>query len=129
MHLARTHDIHGPHGRLSLKTIQKFFPLLKKRQWAKAEKNLKLTVKKIEEDEWVKGYIHALNGMVAALKVSYSSPQPYIVKLKEYSSKKLQEVKDMFTELSDTLDNKNTFDAAYFQAWEDFTHYVLRAQN
>ncbi|MGD9130438.1 MAG: hypothetical protein PVH73_02555 [Candidatus Bathyarchaeota archaeon] len=112
-----------------MKTIQKFFPLLKKRQWAKAEKNLKLTVKKIEEDEWVKGYIHALNGMVAALKVSYSSPQPYIVKLKEYSSKKLQEVKDMFTELSDTLDNKNTFDAAYFQAWEDFTHYVLRAQN
>jgi hypothetical protein len=129
VHLARTHDIHGPHGRLSLKTIQKFFPLLKKRQWAKAEKFLKQTVKKIEEDEWVKGYTHALNGMIKALKATYSPPQPYIVKLKEFSSKRLQEVKDTFTELSDTLDNKNTFDAAYFQAWEDFTQYALRAKD
>jgi hypothetical protein len=129
VHLARTHDIHGPHGRLSLKTIQKFFPLLKKRQWAKAEKFLKQTVKKIGEDEWVKGYIHALNGMITALKATYSPPQPYIVKLKEFSSKRLQEVKDVFTELSDTLDNKNTFDAAYFQAWEDFTQYALRAKD
>ena len=129
VHLARTHNIRGPHGRLSLKTVQTFFPLLKKRQWAKAEKILELAVKKIEEDEWVKGYIHALNGMIAALKISYSPPQPYIVKLKEFSSKKLQEVKDMFNELSDTLDDKNAFDAAYFQAWEDFTQYALRAQD
>jgi hypothetical protein len=128
VHLARTHDIHGPHGRLSLKTIQEFFPLLKKRQWTKAENLLKKTVKKVGEDEWVKGYIHALNGMIAALKVSYSPPQPYIVKLKEFSSQKLKEVKDMFTGLSDTLDDKNEFDAAYFQAWEDFTQYALRAQ-
>jgi hypothetical protein len=129
VHLARTHNIHGPHGRLSLKTIQKFFPLLKKRQWAKAEKFLKLTLKKMGEDEWVKGYIHALNGMITALKVTYSPPQPYIVKLKEFSNKKLQEIKNKFTELSDTLDNKNTFDAAYFQAWEDFTQYALRAKD
>jgi len=129
VHLTRTHDIHGPHGRLSLEAIQKFFPLLKKRRWAKAEKFLKLAVKKIGEDEWVKGYIYALNGMIAALKVTYSPPQPYIVKLNEFSSKKLQEVKDSFTELSYTLDNKNEFDAAYFQAWEDFTQYVLRAKD
>lgn len=112
-----------------MKVIQEFFPLLKKRQWAKAEKILKLTLKKIEEDEWVNGYIHALNGMIAALKVAYSPPQPYVVKLKEFSSKKLQEVKDTFTTLSDTLANKNTFDAAYFRAWEDFTQYVLHAKD
>jgi len=97
-----------------LKTIQEFFPLLKKRRWAKAEKNLKLTVKKIGEDEWIKGYIHALNGMITALKVSYSPPQPYFVKLEELDNKKLQEVKDMFNELSNTLDGKSAFDAAYF---------------
>jgi hypothetical protein len=129
VHLARAHDIHGSHGRLSLKTFQKFFPLLKKRQWAKAEKFLKLTMKRIEEDEWVKGYIYALNGMITALKVTYSPPQPYIVKLKEFSSKRLQEIKNLFNELSDTLDDKNTFDAAYFKAWEDFTQYTLHAQD
>lgn len=128
MHLSRTHDIQGPHGRLSLKVIQKFFPLLKKRQWAKAEKFLKLAVKKIDEDDWVKGYIHALNGMINALKAPYSPPQPYIVKLKEFNSGKLQEAKDVFTELSNTLNSKNEFDAAYFSAWEDFTHYSLRTK-
>jgi hypothetical protein len=129
LHLARTHNIHGAHGRFSLKTIQKFFPLLKKRQWAKAEKFLKSNIKRFEEDDWIKGYTHALNGMITALKVTYSPPQPFIVKLKEFSTKKLQEVKEMFTELSNALDNKNTFDSAYFQAWEDFTQYVLRTQD
>jgi hypothetical protein len=128
-HLARTHDIHGPHGRLSLKTIQKFFPLLEKRRWAKAEKFLKLTVKKIGEDKWIKGYIHALNGMITALRVTYSPPQPYIVKLEEFDNKKLQEVKDMFNELSNTLNSKNAFDAAYFQAWDDFIHYGLHTED
>lgn len=129
VHLARTHDIHGLHGRLSLRAIRKFFPLLRKRQWAKAEKILKLAVKNIEEDQWIKGYVHALNGMVAALKVSYSPPKPYIVKLNNFGSKKLQEVKDMFTDLYNAMDNKNTFEAAYFQAWGDFTHYVLHSQD
>jgi hypothetical protein len=129
MHLAKTHDIHGPHGRFSLKAIQKFFPLLKKRQWAKAENFLEVSVRKVEEDNWVKGYIHALNGMITALKVTYSPPQPYVVKLEEFSSKKLQEIKEMFSELSKTLNNKNTFDSAYFQAWEDFTQYAIHAQN
>jgi hypothetical protein len=128
VHLARTHDVHGPHGRLSLKTVQKFFPLLKKRRWAKAEKFLKLSVKQVEEDEWVKGYIHALSGMITALKGSSSPPQPYIFKLKDFNSNKLKEVKEMFTEFSNTLDNKNEFDAAYFQAWEDFTQYSLSHQ-
>jgi len=71
-----------------LKTIQKFFPLLEKKRWAKAEKILKLTTKNAGDDEWKKGYIHALSGMIIALKVSYSPPQPYIVSLKEFSKNK-----------------------------------------
>ena len=43
VHLARSHDVHGSHGRLSLKTIQEFFPLLEKNRWAKVEKFLKST--------------------------------------------------------------------------------------
>jgi hypothetical protein len=109
--------------------IQEFFPLLKRRRWAKAEKFLELTVKKLDEDEWINGYVHALSGMIAALKMSNSPPQPYVVKLEDFDNKKLHEVKDMFTELSNTLDSKNAFDAAYFQAWEDFTQYSLRTQD
>jgi hypothetical protein len=111
-----------------LKTVQKFFPLLERRRWAKAEKFLELTVKNLGEDEWINGYVHALSGMIAALKMSNSPPPPYIVKLEDLGNKKLEEVKDRFNDLSDTLDNKNAFDAAYFRAWEDFTQYSLNTQ-
>jgi hypothetical protein len=109
--------------------IHEFFPLLKRRRWAKAEKFLELTVKKLGEDAWINGYVHALSGMIAALKMSNSPPQPYVVKLEDFDTKKLQEVKDMFTEISGTLDGKNAFDVAYFQAWEDFTQYSLRTHD
>jgi hypothetical protein len=124
-HLARTHDIHGPHGRLSLKTIQEFFPLLEKKSLAKAKKFLKHAKENTVNDDWTKGYIHALSGMIISLKGSHSSPEPYIVMLKEFKSQKLQEVKDVFNNFSNYLNSKSTFDAAYFQAWEDFTLYAL----
>ena len=129
LHLNRTHNIHGSHGRLSLNTIQKFFPLLTKKRWTKAERKLKNKMENAEDDEWTLGYLHALNGMIIALKSSYSNPEPYIVNLKEFSQKKLLEIKSTFNNLSNTLDAQNIFDSAYFQAWVDFTKYTLGLQN
>jgi hypothetical protein len=129
VHLARTHNIHGPHGRFSLKIFQEFFPLLEKKRWTKAEKMLDLALKNAEDDEWLKGYIHALSGMIISLRTSYSAHEPYIVSLKEFGSKKLQETKNDFQDLSKILTSKNIFDAAYFQAWKDFTQYTIRKQN
>jgi hypothetical protein len=128
IHFARTHDVRGPHDRLSLKVVKEFFPLLKKRHWAKAERFLNLIVEKAGKDEWVNGYVHALNGMITALRIPYSPPHPYIVKLDEFDTKHLQEAKTRLNKLRDTLNNKSTFDAAYFQAWEDFIHYMLQQQ-
>ena len=129
LHLSRTHAVRGSQGRLSLKTVQEFFPLLKRRRWAKAEKFLELTVKKLGEDEWIRGYVHALSGMIAALKMSNSPPQPYIVKLEHFGNKKLMEVNDMFTDISNIMNSKIAFDAGYFRAWEDFTQYALKTQD
>ncbi len=129
LHLNRTHNIHGSHGRLSLNTIQKFFPLIASNRWAKAERKLKIKMKNAGDDEWIKGYLHALNGMIIALKSSYSNPEPYIVNLKEFSQKKLEEIKASFKNLSNTLNKQDIFDAAYFQAWVDFTKYILDSQN
>ena len=123
--MSRTHDIHGSHGRLSLKTIQEFFPLLKRRRWAKAEKILELTVKKLGEDEWIKGYVHALDGMITTLKTPHSSPLPYIIKLKGLDKKRLLKARETFNELVMNLTPKSKFDAGYFQAWNDFLHYKL----
>lgn len=124
MHLARTHDVRGPRGRLSLKIIYRFFPLLRKRRWAKAERFLKRDVEKDEEDEWIKGYAHALGGMITALRMDHSPPQPYILKLKSYDRRRLQEAKKQLIRQSKTPPNTE-FDQGYFQAWTDYIYYVL----
>jgi len=92
VHLARTHDIHGARGRLSIKAVYRFFPLLEERRWSDAQKFLN----KVEgaEDEWIEGYVQALNGMLIALKESHSSAQPYIQQIKRYSGQELRNLKE-----------------------------------
>ena len=126
VHLNRIHKIRGPHARLSLKIAEKFFPLLEKKRWKKAKKVLKQVKQNQETDEWTKGYLHALNGMISSLKMSYSSPEPYIVKIMQFEDKKLQEAKTGFSDFFNLLNRTNEFDAAYFKAWEDFTSYSIR---
>ena len=129
VHLARTHDVRGPHGRISLKLTEEFFPLLEKKRWTKAKKLLKRIKQNTDEDKWIRGYIHALTGMIAALTGSNSTPQPYIVGIDDFSNKKLKQTKSMFDDLSIKLENKNEFDMAYFQAWKDFTQYLLQTRD
>lgn len=129
IHLSRTHAVHGFHGRLSLQTIEKFFPLLAKKRWAKAEKLLEGVEENEDVDEWVEGYLHALMGMICSLRVSYSNPEPYIVKLDDFNIEELRKVKEEFSAFSNKLSNKNDFDAAYFKAWEDFTQYRINRKN
>ncbi len=128
VHLARAHDVHGPRGRLSVKTLHRFFPWLKKRRWAKAERFLKRIMKKAVKDEWGKGYIQALKGMMTTLRVVHSPPQPYILKLKSYDRSGLQEAKKEFVKLSKKPLNTE-FEDGYFQAWTDYTHHLLHQRN
>jgi len=123
VHLARIHDIHGSRGRLSIKAGHRFFPLLAERKWADAQRFLN----KVEdaEDEWIEGYVQALNGMLIALKESHSSPQPYILQMERNSGEELQNLKEGFATLSNKPLN-TTFDKGYIQAWLD---YVSQQQN
>ena len=125
--MARSHDVSDAHGRFSVKMASNFFPLLNKKRWSKAEHLLDIELEEIEQDEWINGYVHALSGMISALKGSYSAPQPYIVDLTDFNEKKLKEVKNSFSNLSSTLLHKKEFDAGYFQAWEDFIQYVIHS--
>jgi hypothetical protein len=124
VHLARTHDVRGPRGRLSVETIYRFFPILRKRRWAKAWRFLKRDVENYVEDEWRKGYSHALKGMITALKMDHSPPQPYILKLKNYGKDQLQEAKKQLSRQTKKPPNTE-FDQGYFQAWKDYVHHLL----
>jgi hypothetical protein len=126
IHLARAHNVHGRRGRLSLKTIHQFFPLLKKRKWAKAERFLQQVEQKGSEDKWIRGYVQALEGMITTLKVDGSFPRPFIYELKSYSRReRLHEVEKEFTELSEKQLNTE-YDRGYFRVWTDYTHFLYR---
>ena len=79
-------------------------------------------------NEWMMGYIHALDGMISALKSGDSSNEPYIFTLQRCNYKKLQEVKNIFGEFSKKLVLVKDFDAAYFQAWKDLTYYMTNSK-
>ena len=126
VHLNRIHKICGFRARLSLKIGEEFFPLLEKKRWKKAKNIMKKIQQNQEMDEWTKGYLHALNGMISSLKMSDVSPEPYIHKIKQFEEKKLQEIKAGFNDFSNLFNGKKEFDVAYFKAWKDFTNYIIR---
>lgn len=128
VHLSRSHKISGHHGRFSLAFIYEFFSLLEKKRWKKAETYLE-NLKMDNVDDWISGYIHALNGMVTGLSMSHSVPRPYILYLKDFNDKKIKSLKNGFASFSKKLASKNDFDAGYFRAWKDFTEYVIRLRH
>jgi hypothetical protein len=126
-HLIRIHDVRYQKQRFSLYIIGDFFPLIEKRSWTKAETLLQQIKQERNNNEWIIGYIHALEGMISALKEE-GSHKPYIFSLKKSSYKNLQEVKRNFSEFNKILAPKKDFDAAYFQAWNDFTYYIMNSK-
>ena len=127
-HLSKFHNIHDQKQKFSLYIIGDFFPLIENRSWSKAENMLQQIRQKRITNEWMMGYLHALNGMLSAFKLGDSSNEPYIFALKRTDYKKLQEVKNTFSEFSKKLVHAHDFDAAYFQAWKDFTYYVMNSK-
>lgn len=127
-HLTRIHDVSDNKQRFSLYVIGDFFPLIEKKSWTKAENLLQQICTEKKNTEWMNGYIHALEGMISALKGGQSSQEPYIFNLKQSDYKRLQEVKKMFNEFSKKSSYKRDFDAAYFQAWNDYTYYLINSK-
>ena len=109
-----------------MKAVHRFFPLLEERKWTYAQRFLNKV--KGAEDEWIEGYAQALNGMLIALKESHSSPQPYILQVKGYSSQELQNLKNGFAALSNKP-LETTFDKGYIQAWRDYLSHQQRNAN
>lgn len=126
-HLIRVHDVRDQKKRFSLYVMGDFFPLVEKRSWTKAEILLQQLKQEKNNNQWVLGYIHALDGMVSALK-DEGSHKPYIFSLTTNNYKKLQEIKSNFSDFNKKLATKNNFDAAYFQAWNDFTYYLMNSK-
>jgi len=127
-HLSRIHDVCDQKQKFSLYIIGDFFPLIEKKSWTKAESLLQQIFEKRNNNEWMNGYIHALKGMISAIKGGCTSNEPYIFCLKKSNYKKLQEVKKIFSDFGKISVHNRDFDAAYFQAWTDYTYYLINSK-
>ena len=110
-----------------LEVIGDFFPLIEKRSWTKAEELLEEMRKDNSSTDWMLGYLLALGGMISALKEG-GSIEPYIFSLKRCNYQQLQEEQNGFNEFNKLLAPKKDFDAAYFQAWNDLTYYMMNSK-
>ena len=126
-HLIRVHDVRDQKQRFSLYVIGDFFPLIEKRSWSKAEELLEEMKKENSSTDWMLGYLLALGGMISALKEG-GSIEPYIFSLKRCNYQQLQEEQNGFNEFNKLLAPKKDFDAAYFQAWNDLTYYMMNSK-
>ncbi len=124
MHLSRVHGVRGAHRRVSMKIAHRFFPLLKKRRWAEANRFLMEAQQNWIEDDWIRGYIHALRGMLISLRVDQSSPRPYFLEVRKFDVDKLQETREEFLKLLGKPLNTN-FDEGYFQAWLGYINHIM----
>jgi hypothetical protein len=103
--------------------VIQFFEGLLDRRFTDAERTLvELREKRLNEEEFKKGYLHALEGLVLS---SRSGDEREFYNWFDFNPDALKEYKQEFREF--VKDNQHsTFDKGYFSAWSDLVQYRRR---
>ncbi|MBA7474958.1 hypothetical protein ES707_10321 [subsurface metagenome] len=113
------------------KVLRLFFLCLNERKW----KDVEVTMKSIQickmskGEEWKRGNINALNGMLIALRhkhslPQYSIPKPFILQIINSSPTRLKKLKKLF--LGQSCGIRNTdYDKGYYNAWHEYIKFLL----
>jgi len=88
-----------------------------------AELLLRRLEQRLEDGDWSKGYINALEGMLLQSR-SRSSRNPLVVQVREDPSEAASMIED-FRRRSEQ-EWGSDFDRGYFRAWTDFLEAILR---
>ncbi len=97
--------------------VVKFFQLLKGRRFAEAERVLERIRQKTNETEWNSGYLHALDGIVLAIKSNDS--YAFIKNVNLEDGKNLRKNRKEF--LKEYKNKIHTdYDRGFFAAWADY---------
>lgn len=123
-HIARAHKTPKALRSLYTKTASEFYPLLEERKWLDAERFLREVKREGIEEEWMRGYIQALEGMLLALRMGPSSPPPHVLEVIGYDKSQLTDAKKGFNRLL-RMPMKTEYDAGYFQAWFNYIDHLL----
>ena len=104
--------------------ITRFFQLVENRQFAEAERELERIKQKMENNEWNKGYLRALNGILLSVKMN-DDQYSILSKINSKDGKTLKEYrKEFLKQVNNRL--REEYDKGFFSAWADYTRVLIR---
>ena len=104
--------------------IARFFQLVENRQFAEAERELERIRQKMENNEWNKGYLQALSGILLSTKMN-DYQYSFLSKINSKDGKTLREYrKEFLKHVNNHL--RDDYDKGYFSAWADYTRVLIR---
>ena len=104
--------------------ITRFFQLVENRRFAEAERELERIKQKMENNEWNKGYLRALNGILLSVKMN-DDQYSILSKINSKDGKTLKEYrKEFLKQVNNRL--REEYDKGFFSAWADYTRVLIR---
>jgi len=104
--------------------VTRFFQLVENRQFAEAERELERIKQKMENNEWNKGYLEALNGILLSTKMNNDN-YSLLSKINPKDGKTLKEYrKEFLKQVNNRL--REDYDKGFFSAWADYTRILIR---
>jgi len=111
---------------LSPALVTRFFQLLANRQFAEAERELERLSENIRKNEFNRGFLRALNGMILA----YRSNDDHYVFLSNANLKDQQELIKYRREFSKHQRNRlhSDYDRGFFKAWSEYMRILIQLE-
>jgi hypothetical protein len=97
--------------------VNRVLRLLSERKFTDAGRVLEKLELTMTESEWSKGYFHALQGMILALKSKDS--HVYFNQINTEDSKTINDIKKKFVKQTQNVLHKD-YDRGFFSAWSDY---------
>ncbi|RLI22351.1 hypothetical protein DRO54_01350 [Candidatus Bathyarchaeota archaeon] len=104
--------------------VARFFQLVENRQFAEAERELERIKRKMEENEWNRGYLKALSGVLLSTKIN-DDQYSFLSKINLKDGKNLREYrKEFLRQVNNRL--REDYDKGFFSAWADYMRVLIR---
>lgn len=104
--------------------VTRFFQLITERKFADAERQLEQVEKKMEKNEWNRGYRYALRGMLLAQK-SNNNRYAFLSSLNLTDNKTLHEHRREFLKHVKSRLHAD-YDRGFFSAWADYMRILIK---
>lgn len=103
--------------------VTRFFQLITERKFAEAERQRREVEKRMEENEWNRGYRYALRGMLLARKTN-SDQYAFLSNFNPTDEKTLREHRREFLKHVKNRLHVN-YDRGFFSAWADYMYMLI----